>query len=65
MAAFLCECGDERCAERVPASLREYDLAARFCGRFLVAPGHGTFACPFDVIAETPHYAIVELNLPE
>ena len=65
VTAFLCECGDGRCAERVRASLREYELAASGAGRFLVAPRHGAFACLFDVIAESARYAIVELNLQE
>jgi hypothetical protein len=39
-ALFVCECDDGGCAERVPATLAEYEAVRADGARFLVAPGH-------------------------
>lgn len=37
---FVCECGDPACAERVPASLDEYERVREDATHFLLVPGH-------------------------
>jgi hypothetical protein len=37
---FVCECSDTDCAERVPATLEEYDRVRADGTHFLVVPGH-------------------------
>lgn len=39
-AEFVCECGDPDCAERVHASLTEYETVRADGTQFLVAHGH-------------------------
>jgi hypothetical protein len=39
-AAFVCECSDQACAERIDASLDEYELVRSDGTHFLVRPGH-------------------------
>ena len=39
-AAFVCECADQECTERVDASLVEYERARADGTRFLIQPGH-------------------------
>jgi len=37
---FVCECADPNCAERVPATLAEYESVRKNPTTFLLAPGH-------------------------
>ncbi len=37
---FVCECADPNCAERVPATLAEYESVRSKPTTFLLAPGH-------------------------
>ena len=39
-AAFVCECGDQECTERVEATLDEYERARADGTHFLLRPGH-------------------------
>jgi hypothetical protein len=39
-AEFVCECADQSCTERVPASLDEYERARADATHFLLRPGH-------------------------
>jgi hypothetical protein len=39
-AQFVCECADPNCAERVPATLAEYESVRSKPTTFLLAPGH-------------------------
>lgn len=39
-AAFVCECSDQACTERIDASLDEYELVRSDGTHFLVRPGH-------------------------
>lgn len=39
-AEFVCECADQECTERVPASLDEYEEARADGARFILRPGH-------------------------
>jgi hypothetical protein len=58
---FLCECGGSLCAARIRATIAEFERVSRRLDRFLVAPGHERFGCPFRVIARNERYVIVEL----
>jgi hypothetical protein len=39
-AAFVCECGDPACTERVEAPLGHYEEVRSDATQFLLAPGH-------------------------
>jgi hypothetical protein len=39
-AEFVCECADPACAERVPATLDQYEDVRSDGTHFLLAPGH-------------------------
>jgi hypothetical protein len=39
-AEFVCECGDQNCTERVPATLDEYERARGNGTHFIIRPGH-------------------------
>jgi hypothetical protein len=39
-AAFVCECGDPDCTERVEAPLEAYEAVRSDGTQFLLAPGH-------------------------
>ena len=39
-ADFVCECGDQTCTERIPASLDEYERARENGTHFMIRPGH-------------------------
>jgi hypothetical protein len=39
-AEFVCECADPACAERVPATLDQYEEVRSDGTHFLLAPGH-------------------------
>ncbi|HET7572062.1 MAG TPA: hypothetical protein VFJ77_05260 [Gaiellaceae bacterium] len=38
--AFVCECADPNCTERVEATLEDYERIRADGARFLLAPGH-------------------------
>jgi hypothetical protein len=39
-AEFVCECADQECTERVPATLDEYEEVRTDGTRFILRPGH-------------------------
>jgi len=39
-ATFVCECSDQQCAERVDATLEEYERTRADAAQFLLRPGH-------------------------
>lgn len=39
-AEFVCECADPACAERVPATLEQYEEVRSVGTHFLLTPGH-------------------------
>ena len=57
LAVFLCECGDETCAEAVYATLSEYAEIRAEPGRFAVFPGHEGDERP---IAGNERFRVVE-----
>lgn len=57
--AFVCECGDPTCVDRVELSLRDYEAVRADGTRFVLAEGHddGTVE---TVVASTDDYVVVE-----
>lgn len=54
---FLCECGDERCFERVPLTQEDYEEVRAHPRRFVVAHGHEGEA---QTVARRDGYAVIE-----
>ncbi len=59
LTAFLCECGDDSCHQRIEMSLEEYERLRSEPRRFAIAPGHesGTVEA---VIDKNDRYWVVE-----
>jgi len=58
-AAFVCECSELQCAQRVTADLDDYEAVREHATRFILAPGHAQESVE-RVVEETPHYSVVE-----
>jgi len=59
-AAFVCECADQACTERVDATLGEYERARADGTRFLMRPGHEDTRVERLVEQRGTRFAIVE-----
>jgi hypothetical protein len=59
-ADFVCECADQQCAERVPATLEEYEQVRAHGDRFLLVPGHEDERVERIVARPRPRLAIVK-----
>jgi len=59
-AAFVCECSDEACTERVDVSLVDYERARAHATHFLVRPGHEDTRVERLVEKRGNRFAIVE-----
>jgi hypothetical protein len=59
-ADFVCECGDQTCTERIPATLDEYERARTDGTRFLIRPGHEDRRLERIVERDGKRLAIVE-----
>ena len=59
-AEFVCECADPECAERIPATLDEYEEVREEATRFLLVPGHEDTKVERVVERPHPRIAIVE-----
>ena len=59
-AEFVCECADPACAERVPATLDQYEEVRSDGTHFLVTPGHEL--PEVERVVKRPHkrFAVVE-----
>ena len=57
--AFLCECADTGCSERVSLSLAEYELVRADGKRFVIAPGHLVPAIE-TVVAHSGDHTVIE-----
>ncbi len=59
-AEFVCECADPECAERVPATLDQYEDVRSDGTHFLLAPGHELFE--LERVVKRPHkrFVVVE-----
>jgi hypothetical protein len=57
--AFICECADETCVERVPLKLAQYEEVRAIPARFFVVPGHEATPLVETVLFRGPNFAIV------
>jgi hypothetical protein len=58
--AYLCECGDDACFERVVLQHEEYESVRAHSARFFVIPGHEDLTAGEVVVQELPRYTVVE-----
>jgi hypothetical protein len=59
-APYLCECGEERCFERVPLTSAEYKAVRVHPARFFVVPGHEDLTAGEVVVEEAAGFTLVE-----
>jgi hypothetical protein len=52
-AEFVCECADPACAERVPATLEQYEEVRSDGTHFLLTPGHEV--ADVERVVKRPH----------
>jgi hypothetical protein len=57
--AFVCECADETCVERIPLKLSQYDEVRVLPARFFVVPGHEATPLVETVLFRSPEFVIV------
>jgi hypothetical protein len=57
--AFICECADETCVERVSLKISQYDDVRAIPARFVVAPGHEATPLVEHVIFRSGDFVIV------
>jgi hypothetical protein len=57
--AFLCECADETCLERVSMTAAQYDELRAIPARFVVIPGHEATPLVEKVLFRTSGFSIV------
>jgi hypothetical protein len=57
--AFICECADETCVERVSLKTSQYDDLRAIPARFVVAPGHEATPLVERVIFRSADFVIV------
>ena len=57
--AFICECADETCVERVPLTKGQYDDIRAIPARFAVVPGHEATPLVERVIFKSDDFVIV------
>ena len=59
-AEFVCECADPACAERVPATLDQYEEVRSDGTHFLLAPGHELTEVERVVKRQHKRFVVVE-----
>ena len=57
--AFICECADETCVERIFLSPAQYDDVRAIPARFVVIPGHEVTPLVEKVVFRSPGFLIV------
>ena len=57
--AFVCECADETCVERVTLTLAQYDEMRVLPARFVVVPGHEATPLVERVVFRSPNFVLV------
>jgi hypothetical protein len=57
--AFVCECADETCVERVPLKLAQYEEVRAIPARFFVVPGHEATPLVESVLFRGADFVIV------
>jgi hypothetical protein len=58
--AFVCECADETCVERVHLTAEQYDDVRAIPARFVVVPGHEATPLVERVVHRSEHFVIVQ-----
>jgi hypothetical protein len=58
-AAFVCECADETCVERIHLTLSQYDEVRVLPARFFVVPGHEATPLVEAVLFRSAGFVIV------
>ena len=58
-ADFICECSEQQCAERVAATLEEYEQVREHGDHFLLVPGHEDTDVERVVARPRPRLAVV------
>jgi hypothetical protein len=61
--AFVCECSDGTCAERIQLTIAEYEEVRSHSRWFVTAPGHVNLRME-HVVRTTGRYVIVEKDIP-
>ena len=57
--AFVCECADETCVERVTLTTRQYDDVRAIPARFVVIPGHEVTPLVERVVYRSEEFVVV------
>jgi hypothetical protein len=57
--AFVCECADETCVERIHLSTSQYDEVRAIPARFVVVPGHEATPLVERVVFRSADFVIV------
>jgi hypothetical protein len=57
--AFVCECADETCVERIHLTTEQYDAVRAIPARFVVVPGHEATPLVERVIYRSEQFVIV------
>ena len=57
--AFICECSDETCVERVSLTVDQYDEMRALPARFVVMPGHEATPLVERVVFRSPGFVLV------
>src|SRR5579885_491962 len=57
--AFVCECADETCVERIHLTTQQYDDVRAIPARFVVVPGHEVTPLVERVVYRSDEFVIV------
>jgi hypothetical protein len=57
--AFICECADETCVERVSMTAAQYDEVRAIPARFVVIPGHEATPLVETVLFRNAEFSVV------
>src|SRR4051812_43854312 len=58
--AFVCECADEACVERIPLTTEQYDHIRADPAHFTVVPGHEATPLVERVVHRNEHFVVVQ-----
>ena len=57
--AFVCECSDETCVERLELTVQQYDDVRAIPARFVVVPGHEATPLVERVVYRSDQFVVV------
>jgi hypothetical protein len=60
VVAYLCECGNDECFERIELDHDEYEAVRAHSARFFVIPGHEDLTAGEVVVEGFGRYSVVE-----